>query len=306
MARETIGMENDYELARALLEKGHVAQARTVLEQILNVDPTHLNATFGMGVCEHRSGQYVKAERLLRDVVKRAPRQYKAAYYLGLTLEGQGRTEEAVVALRHALRVKPNFSEAMAKLRQLQSKSGPAPHVALGDKLDGPEGTPLAPPFEGTSPSGALLFEGKRSSKTFAVPIVLLSLLVVFWLIVSFLLRNPRPLFVGVILAAATFALVVLLANSTRLRIYERRVEYQTGMLLRKVRSIWLYEVLDCEYSRGLWLLLVNSGKVTVKSQQNNNFHLVGFGDADFMRKLWDELRDSVLVERRSMKKWWI
>jgi len=31
-----------------------------------------------------------------------------------------------------------------------------------------------------------------------------------------------------------------------------------------------------------------------------------GFSDAPFMKKLWQEIRDAALVERRGIKKWWM
>jgi tetratricopeptide (TPR) repeat protein len=83
---------------------------------ITNEDGRRPDSRFLMGLRDFRAGEFATAEKHFRDVVKHSPRNHDAIYYLGLSLEKEGRKNEAVGAFRTALRLNPEFLQARQKL----------------------------------------------------------------------------------------------------------------------------------------------------------------------------------------------
>ncbi len=63
-------------------------------------------------VAHHQAGRPAQAEQLYRQVLAVDPLQYDAWHLLGLTLHQQQQSDAAIVHIREALRLKPDFPEA--------------------------------------------------------------------------------------------------------------------------------------------------------------------------------------------------
>lgn len=74
-------------------------------------------ARFLLGVARFRLKDFDAAREHFASVLASDPRHANAAYHLGLSLEAQGRVIEAMVAFRKALAIRPDFPQALLKLR---------------------------------------------------------------------------------------------------------------------------------------------------------------------------------------------
>lgn len=74
-------------------------------------------ARFFLGMARFRLKDFDAAREHFASVLALDPRHADAAYYLGLSLEAQGRAIEAMIAFRKALAIRPDFTQALAKLR---------------------------------------------------------------------------------------------------------------------------------------------------------------------------------------------
>jgi tetratricopeptide (TPR) repeat protein len=143
------------------------------------------------------------------------------------------------------------------------------------------------------------------------------------------LYRN-RSALIGALLALAvlTAAFIVLRSIFTQYHIYERRVDFTSGVLFRRKSSLWLYDVTDIDSERSLLMLLTNTAAVALRSEgakvRERNYKLpalgsgqpkgarptvdriIGVGTAREMEQLWETLRTAALRERRAMKSSWV
>jgi len=85
-----------------------VEQAR----EILKVAPNHPLATLFIGIAQRKLDDLDGALETLRALARAQPGWAPAHYELGVTLGMMGRGEEAVPALRHAVRLKPDIGDA--------------------------------------------------------------------------------------------------------------------------------------------------------------------------------------------------
>jgi TolA-binding protein len=117
-------------------------------------------------------------------------------------------------------------------------------------------------------------------------------------------LRRWAPLLLGI---AAVLVLVHLaLAHAgTRFEIFQRRIDMRRGGFTTASESIWHYEIRDVQLDRSPLLRLTGTARI-ILSTDNGQRSLVGLAPAATMERMWREIRDAVLVERREMKKMWI
>lgn len=112
----------------------------------------------------------------------------------------------------------------------------------------------------------------------------------------------------GVLLAAVAAAVAVwavLSATFTRYEIFTHRIDITRGILARQSDTVWLYEINDVVFQQPLWLLLTGNARITLRTDAGPH-RIVGFGNASAMRRLWAEIRDTAVSERRAMRRWWI
>lgn len=129
---------------------------------------------------------------------------------------------------------------------------------------------------------------------------------------------------IGVVLVVVGAALIIhglLLALSTRYQIFEGRIDIREGVLIRRLDSIWLYQVAGVHFEQPLWLAIVGharlrlmTDKVTPRGRPVTRTITamidteppVEEPPARFMEGLFHELRDSALSQGVAIKKFWV
>lgn len=102
----------------------YYATNHAFLEEWRATDPVPYHALASLGEEAHLAHRWAEAERYYRASIAAAPRVATFSYApLGLVLEAQGRTDEAIEMYRTALRYRPQDRDARTRLAILQPSS---------------------------------------------------------------------------------------------------------------------------------------------------------------------------------------
>jgi tetratricopeptide (TPR) repeat protein len=101
---EALQISVDYHQANRLVEAGQGYR------QILEVQPQHPEALYGLAVVMQRQEEYQAAENLLRSLLQVQPNHTKAWFSLGTLHQIQGQLSEAETAYQQALTLQPESS----------------------------------------------------------------------------------------------------------------------------------------------------------------------------------------------------
>ena len=93
---------------------GRLAEAETLYQQVLAVEPSNFDAVHLLGVLAQQAGNGERAVALIRRAVDIRPRDAPATSNLGLAYRSLGRFDEAETALRQSVKrnQKPIVSSA--------------------------------------------------------------------------------------------------------------------------------------------------------------------------------------------------
>jgi tetratricopeptide (TPR) repeat protein len=106
--------EAHYNLGRALAAKGQLDEAMPHFEEAIAINPGFAEAHSDLGCALALAEQYSQAIPHLEKALALKPDLVEAHYYLGESLYlSQARTQEALAHWREALRLDPNFAQAM-------------------------------------------------------------------------------------------------------------------------------------------------------------------------------------------------
>ncbi len=108
-----------YRLAMVLDDLGDVAAERTALEQSIKADPHFVLAQYQLGYLDYQSGDNAGAERQFRLTVQGAPENAQAWVSLAAVLVTESRTQEALEAVDHAVKIDPANAAAVALSQKL-------------------------------------------------------------------------------------------------------------------------------------------------------------------------------------------
>jgi protein O-GlcNAc transferase len=100
-----------FELALQHHRAGRLAEAETLYQQILAVDPHHADALHALGLIANRMGRNEMAVDLISQAIQFKPGFAEAYCNLGIALSAGGRLDEAVTAYREAMRLLPGAAE---------------------------------------------------------------------------------------------------------------------------------------------------------------------------------------------------
>ncbi|MGH9112434.1 MAG: tetratricopeptide repeat protein [Acidimicrobiales bacterium] len=120
-----------------------------------------------------------------------------------------------------------------------------------------------------------------------------------------------------VVLAAALVVHAILAAAHTEYEVYERRIDVKRGVLDRRRMSAWLYEIVDVELRQTPMLTLSDNAEVRIHLPQTGyakpsrfndrtKLRIIGFGSTSDQERLYREIRDAALKERRIMRRWYL
>jgi len=82
-----------------------------------------------------RANDNAHALQLLQSALRQSPNDARLWTYRGIALSGQGKSEEALTAYRHALKISPNFVAALAGAAEILYRAGDQKAVPLLDRL---------------------------------------------------------------------------------------------------------------------------------------------------------------------------
>ncbi|MCD4811992.1 tetratricopeptide repeat protein [bacterium] len=293
-------------------QHGDIDSAIPLLQGVIKNEPNNEEANYILGVCKFRKKQFAEAERFFSKVVSINNAHYNAQYYLGLALERQNRKKEEFISqYRIALALKPDFKEAKKKLETW--------NVVQPVR----EQSPAKPDLEKLRETGKLIYEGKRRIRSFSFLFVLmfisLSLFLFAWYIASTEDANEMAIFAlyMIVTFLVIFVSIILQSYYTRYTFYQKRIDFTAGVLFRKKRSLWLFQVEDTWITRTPFNLITGDATVHVKATgletvsgksaaRGGHFRITGLGNYKSIGKLWKEVRDAGLVERRAMKNWFV
>jgi Flp pilus assembly protein TadD len=108
-----------YKLALALDKTGDTAAERTVLEQVVKINPGFALAENQLGYLASKSGDPAGAEEHFRMAVRAAPAYTQAWISLAATLAMESRLSEAQEALASALKLEPANADALQLRKDL-------------------------------------------------------------------------------------------------------------------------------------------------------------------------------------------
>ncbi|MBZ5711478.1 PH domain-containing protein [Nannocystis pusilla] len=171
----------------------------------------------------------------------------------------------------------------------------------------GPVGPPQAQPPVGSSPTQAtdeLFFEGiaKHSANIgtyfWWVGVCILGGGIAFGLLQIEALHG-KPLWLLALIGTPMLLWSYLQHITTRYKISRRRVEFQKGVVTRRLDSLELWRVLDVRYEQNLLDRIFDNAKITLIGTDQTHPNLLLYGLPNH-RQLFERLREAVQFARSS------
>jgi protein O-GlcNAc transferase len=99
-------------LAKQHLQGGDLQRAEKIYRQILQVDPSQVDALHFLGVIAHQVGKHGIAVQYMEKSVALAPAHAGLHYNLGSAYQALGKLDQAAARFREAIRLLPDFADA--------------------------------------------------------------------------------------------------------------------------------------------------------------------------------------------------
>lgn len=103
---------------------GRLVEAERLYRQILDEVPSYADALHLLGVLAYQKTDYPQAKNFLEQAIREDEHKPLYHYNLALVLEKIGDRAEAIRAYEHALRLKPNYIEALSNLGNVYREQG--------------------------------------------------------------------------------------------------------------------------------------------------------------------------------------
>ena len=107
-----------------MMQDGRLAEADTLLDGLLQTDPSDVEALYTQAVCKRYLGQLEAAETALARLQAASPEFGRAYQEEGHLRKAQGRIEDAVAAFERAVRFNPALIASWRALDELYTKLG--------------------------------------------------------------------------------------------------------------------------------------------------------------------------------------
>lgn len=124
MSASSLTLTQAIELAQQYHRAGHLSQAESIYQQILQVQPHHAEALHSLGVIAAQRENYSVAIQLFKQAIQF--NQQSAIYYanLGNASVLLGKLEEAAAYLQQALTLAPDYAEVYDNLGKIYRRQG--------------------------------------------------------------------------------------------------------------------------------------------------------------------------------------
>jgi len=306
-----------FELGKRFIANRNLKDAINVFEKILIEKKDHIPSLMNLGICYFRLKEIPKAKEYFNQIVLLNPNDHLATYYEGLCYERSNQLDNAIKFYRDTLHIKPGFEKAREKLIYYKQE---IPNYKKTEK----------PKLSDTITPGKELYEGNRRKRSFSFLFLITGIILIFTLFLIFYVDENKPeiyYLAGFFVLSLFFLFfyLLLLSKVTKYTIYEKRIDFQTGILFKKEVSLWIFQIEDIWLSRNFLNLLTNDAKIIIKTvsmeppggasrRTGNNWIISGFrskdgkfnGNAKSMQKLWEEIRNSSIIERHRVKSIWV
>ena len=147
--------------ATARWRDGDANGCQSLLEQLLNRNPSHVEARMTLADLQLSQGNIPAAESHLRWIVQKNPENPQARHSLGMLLDTTGRHEEALTHLREAARLDPqNLLYAMCAQSALGVMTTGTTPTATSMSTDGVDRQP-APSVSAAHPDRTVSAAGR-------------------------------------------------------------------------------------------------------------------------------------------------
>lgn len=113
------------DLANLYIDLNKTADAEATLKSAVKQNNQNTLAYYTLGQLMAQRKDFTNAETQFRKVIKLEPKDGNGYYALGMALNGQGRSKEAIAALKTAISLKKDFVPALSELGKA--------YAALGD-----------------------------------------------------------------------------------------------------------------------------------------------------------------------------
>jgi len=117
----------------------------------------------------------------------------------------------------------------------------------------------------------------------------------------SWVMEWGWPSWVGVVLILVAIVVVVLpwlIMRTTRYRITSYRIDFERGLLTKRIDTLELWHVDDIKFEQGLLDRMMNVGSLTVLSNDKTNPRLELHGIPE-PRKIFEALKERVIAVKR-------
>jgi predicted O-linked N-acetylglucosamine transferase (SPINDLY family) len=106
-------------LAENAMQKGRGQEAVNLLQQVLALNPAHVEAIHKIAFILHSAGSYAQAEPMYQRAIQTDPSYMESYLLLCKVYEAQNRAQEALQLAHHATRVAPDNPDTHAELMSL-------------------------------------------------------------------------------------------------------------------------------------------------------------------------------------------
>jgi Flp pilus assembly protein TadD len=118
--------------AKRLHKTGRLGEAVSLYQRILQGNPRHTEALYGLGMAHAQSGRLQEGERLLGEALTFNPGFAEGWRARGMMLMHLGRREEARTSMDRALALKADFQEALAVRASLTAEPTEPRRIRIG------------------------------------------------------------------------------------------------------------------------------------------------------------------------------
>jgi protein O-GlcNAc transferase len=116
MLQPSVEVQNLFARAQACTQSGHLNQALSLYEELLILEPNHLDAIHQLGFCAYTLGDPHRAVLIFQQLLAFLPDHCDVLNSLGLALNAAARNDEAETCFRRCLTLRPHDAIALNNL----------------------------------------------------------------------------------------------------------------------------------------------------------------------------------------------
>lgn len=124
LEQEPGNTENLTAVANVLIHMGRTEEARTVLEEAVETDPSDLAAKNLLAICYINLNMPDDSDRISREILAADPRNAEAFFNLGVTADKRGDHEQALFFFKRSVDLRPDYDESRINLASQYLRRG--------------------------------------------------------------------------------------------------------------------------------------------------------------------------------------